>query len=148
MDAPITLLPAKGRHISFVMSSWARSNRRSDVGKLVPVSDYWDVVNPIIKRTLTESKTIVATDPEDSDHLYGFICYRPPEDGLDPILLHYVLVKQFARQRGIARRLLRAAGITKSSRATFTHKTDSAHRYLRDYRSDKTPYNILKGLGL
>lgn len=108
---PITLRYLEEADKNFIISSWARSLRDKDTGD--PTYNhpedgywYWRHIDGAIKNTFKICKYIVACDPEDPDHIFGYICY-------DGDIINYVYVKQPYRRMHIALRLIRE--VTESS---------------------------------
>lgn len=81
--------PANERDIPFVLSSWLKSYRQSEFAQPMPNEIYYDNHTQIIKNILSKAYTIMICDPDDDNHIYGFIC----AENTNKQILHYMYVK-------------------------------------------------------
>lgn len=105
---------------SFIFNSWLKSYRSSNFAKdqcnTVFFENYKKIVSDIIERSLI---TIVC-NPEDDNHLYGYIVFENlPGSNL---LVHYLYVKHTYRKQGIAKRLVDSVR-TSSNPILASHNT-------------------------
>ncbi len=93
---------------------------------------------PDSPRYLPQAQRLVASNLDDPDQIYGWICWN--KHGHRPAL-HYIYVKLPFRQFGVAKLLLMHAEITKATPMEFTHLTTGL-RHLRGYLTDFNPYRL------
>jgi hypothetical protein len=121
----------------FIVSGWSASLRGSRDIPLVPMTAYASIFRPIIERQLERANVLVAHG--ESGVLFGFIAYDPRMYVVGigrerRTLVGYVLYVYVAtpfRERGFARALFAAAGISPSQRFGYACRT----RWSRDLRS-------------
>lgn len=96
--------------LPFIVNAWLKSYRTAEPGATNTV--YFHEQKALILRLLNEQETLLAVDPEDPEHILGFVCWDPAKGGPDSWpTLHYVYVKFALRRNGLARELLHAAGL-------------------------------------
>lgn len=115
--------PALPEDMRFVRSSWLQSFADSDFARILTPKDVWerreasneyyDCQRLIIEVCLDTAAIYVDADTNMIDG--WLVC--------EPGLVHYVYVRQSARGRGVARRLLEAAGIHASGHVEYTHRS-------------------------
>lgn len=91
---------------SFIFNSWLKSYRSSNFAKdqcnTVFYENYKKIVNDIIDRSMLT----VICNPEDENHLFGYIVFeRLPGANL---LVHYIYIKHTYRKNGLAKALINA----------------------------------------
>ena len=105
--------PMRPDERGFVISSWLLSYRKSMSAGIVPMDRWWEIMEPVVARYLARSRVIVAADPTETTRtadLFGHVVYETPPGRLP--FVWYVYVKHDYRRNGLARGLLRTAGIT------------------------------------
>lgn len=95
VDYPVVLVPSEERDLGFIIAHWIESNRPH----YVPISAWKHAVRESVLGAVTGGKVVVAHDPLDRDHLYGF---SVSVDGV----LRYVFVKNSRRRAGLGRALV------------------------------------------
>jgi hypothetical protein len=98
---PILLRQMREPDESFVFNSWLRSYRKGV--PTAPSNIYYFGQHKVISDILKRSLVMLAIDPEDHEHIYGWVCYEPRELMTG---LHYVYVKHAFRRLGIASTLI------------------------------------------
>lgn len=123
----VTLRPLNNGDLSLILSSWLRgAYHLCPAFRDMPKSLFYGLHEPNVKRILSLSDTIVATDVEDPTHVLGFITSR---DYRHFSILHWIYVKQQFRHFGLARHLLSQTKIF--GRPTFTsHETIDSQKIL------------------
>ena len=117
---------------NFILSSWCESYRRSDWSG--PMSDklYFDAQRAHITELLSRPSTRViccyATSEAPPDDLLGYIVYGPG-------VVYYTYVKFLFRKNGVARELLKRAGITLP--CSYPFKTRAAIEYTKAHHGWK-----------
>lgn len=161
-DVPTLIRPAGRDDVHFILSSWLKSfdryafafpsmahcdckhcgrrnahTPREQPRRPVPKEAYYEGQEALAKHILADSTTqvLVAVNPDDLDQIFGWACATKQS----PPVLHYVYVKSFAREKGIATALLKDLGITKERKATYTHRT-YASKYLDAFTRFYNPY--------
>lgn len=108
MKPPLFLRHAHKNDYNFIYNSWLKQIEGSystfGISKKVFYSIYPNVITDLLK----SSKTIVAVDSTDHEHIYGYITFFPHYEG-NNIILHFVFVKSSFRRWGIANALKQAA---------------------------------------
>lgn len=124
--------PANATDLEFVVASWVDSYRNSHFSGPIPMPMYRDVMTAsvrwILNRPGIEIWVAFKPDERPPDDLYGWVCiegavpmrvreWDPVQrltvdvEHIAPIVVHYAYVKQMFREKGIAKRLLLAAGV-------------------------------------
>lgn len=121
---------AQEQDMRFVVRSWVDSYRTAYAAGLIQMRTWREVMEPQVQAVLDRPgcRVWVAYAPDEDDDradLYGW-CAAEPEH--DQPLLHYVFIKHAYRKMGIARGLLRKAGIDPERPFTYTCKTAAAAR--------------------
>ena len=121
----IQLREARPDELSHVIDSWARSYARfSKIPHDIAPHVWHRLYRVGIRDILSEPDTrvVVATLSDLPDEVIGWVCWTTFVD--HPLNLHYVFVKQEARRRGIASRLVRCALQNVGTRGyRATHRT-------------------------
>lgn len=90
--------------VPLITATWLRTYR-SNSRWIVRIMEgcYFNEHNSLIKKALINSRTIVACDPSDPEHIIGYLVgvNRKKAD-----YLHYIYVKQIFRRHGVAGELL------------------------------------------
>ncbi len=128
----ITIRPMADGDLSFVMSSWKKSNR--DSSKL-PNGLYFNVMQHRIHGILEDDKTklLVATAKASPDFIMGWACANRG-------ILHYAYTRQSFRRARVATRLLDALGLLEP--LTVTHWTHSAEGVSKKHRFRYEPERL------
>ena len=85
--------------IPFIYASWLTSYRHEE-DKMTNTM-YFEKFKKILTSILEKSHVIVACSEEDPEHVYGYIVYEKK----DPVIVHYILVKQTFQRLGIGTKL-------------------------------------------
>lgn len=115
--------PAAVGDRAFVLSSWKRSYHESPVvawSQRTPEgrAAYYAWVNRVLPDVLEDSRCVMAANPLDPEHVFGWACAGAG-------ILHYAYVKQEYRRQRIARRLLAHLGLGGDAPLRCTHWTDA-----------------------
>ena len=104
---------------AMIMDSWLRSGLQypifaSEVGRppirlRVPGALLLSQSRTFLKSLIPSSQLLVLCNPEDNDHIMGWICYEEE----DPCL-HFIFIKFNFRRMGMGRRLLSETGLPQS----------------------------------
>jgi GNAT superfamily N-acetyltransferase len=133
----VTVRAMRASDEAFVYSSWLRSYEDSDWAKSRWAAPYRKTQSALIEQ-LVESNLVYVVEAVDGTpgglDLDGWIC------GWPEALVHYVFVRQSARGRGVARELLGALQIDKTTPAVYTH-----HARLLDLRRVPGAWRFDKG---
>lgn len=101
---PHQIRGAVATDLGFLVKSWVQEHRHSPASKGVPDDLYFASQRKLVLALLRRAWSLVAVDPADADHLYGFVVFE-----LAPPRLHWVYVKEAYRRAGLGEALLRAA---------------------------------------
>jgi GNAT superfamily N-acetyltransferase len=102
----VTLRNLRPDDYNFVLSSWLKSYRNSRFGKGFTNEVYYRSQTDAILGLLSTARVVVACDPTDERHVFGYAVGQESPDGAQ-FWLHYCYVKKFYRRLGIARQLVR-----------------------------------------
>jgi L-amino acid N-acyltransferase YncA len=123
--------------LNFIMSSYLKSYRTAGDNTRMTNEVYFFNYKKIIARILERCQCLIACDPEDEAHLYGYILYEMIEDM--PVL-HYVYVKHVYRYLGIAKQLAEKA-IGKDNKAIVaSHVTKIFDNVSKKYNIYYNPF--------
>jgi GNAT superfamily N-acetyltransferase len=134
-EAPLVIRDGEEDDRPYILSTWLNAFALSRTARMIDRPLYFVEQKKVIERLLTRSRVRVAVNPEDLNHIFGYIVGEPPfESGI--ALVHYCYVKSDYRELGIGRRLIRS--ITEGARrALFTHLPPATIERPRD--SKKLP---------
>ena len=101
---PIRIRPAAKADEAFILSSWKLSYLDAPINAWARATEsgrgaYYAYMNAQLPRIMAQARTIVAHNPIDNEHLFGWACATAN-------LVHYVYVKSDYRRDSIAERLL------------------------------------------
>lgn len=137
---PIQIIQGAEDHRGHIIGSWLHSYLESSrLCARIRRGTYFAEQEPRIHRLIDRSIVLVASNPADPWHAYGFVVAEPPG------LLHYVYVKPMYRRQKVASRLLKAVGLTEGFE--FTHLCDAnpsknvnTEAIRRHYGAEFNPY--------
>jgi GNAT superfamily N-acetyltransferase len=98
------LAPATGVERDPILSSWLQSYRTADAAGLISEKRWGKVMSTEMNSILARARVVVARG-DDPGTFYGWVAFERPG------LLHYVYVWLPYRGRGVARALVRGAGL-------------------------------------
>lgn len=103
--------------LPLIIRTWVSCNRRSPASWGVPTPVYLTGQRALVLRILGVSCAIVAVDPDDDAHVYGYVVWQAPS------VVHYLFVKEAYRRVGLASTLLAAARrqLEPADGFSFTH---------------------------
>jgi len=128
----IRFRPAIAEDRPFIRSGFSASLRMSRDVPLIAMSDWADIMHPVIDRVLDRVSAIVAH----GEVLQGFIAFEPG-------YVVYIYVAQPFRRNGIARGLFDAAGIDPGSRFDYACRTKASWECRHKYPlAEFNPYRI------
>ena len=88
-----------------IFNSWLKSAQKSNFSRNIHASVYFPNHHKIIDDILQRAKTLVAVDPNDASHIFGFIVAEKVEG---VCVFHYIYIKHLYRDVGIGQQLLNA----------------------------------------
>lgn len=140
LDDKLMVRPKTDNDMSFIYSSWLRSNRGSVMSTKIPNNTYYHEHKKVINFLLKEREISIdiLCSKDDPDHILGFISY---ENGI----IHFLYIKYSYRKMGFANFLLeKVSNNSDIAFKTITHYNN----YLRDKLAlfDFNPY-LLSNLG-
>ena len=104
---------------AMILDSWLRSGLQypiftSEVGRppirlRVPGTLLLSTSRTLLKSLIPRSSVLVLCDPEDKDHMMGWICFEKENP-----CLHFLFIKFNFRRMGMGRRLLLETGLPES----------------------------------
>jgi GNAT superfamily N-acetyltransferase len=114
---PIQIRYAGKEDEAFIFATWLNSYRKSGFARNIRSSVYFPNHHKLVTALVGKSMVVVATNPEDDAHIYGWAC---AEVGMEMPIVHYVFVKELYRGFGIGKKLLESMKIT--GRFAYTHE--------------------------
>jgi hypothetical protein len=104
---------------AFIFNSWLKSYRSSDFAKSQCNVVYYENYKKIVSDIIGRSEITILCNPEDDNHLYGYIVFeRLPGDNL---LIHYLYVKHTYRRWGFAKAMVDAIRASQNPILTSHH---------------------------
>ena len=100
---PILHRAATSQDVPLIYSDWLRSYRRSPLTKHVPSAVYYSQHRALIDNLASRSRVVVLCNPDDTNQVYGWMCFELTPDVL---ILHYLYVKEDFRGFGLAKALV------------------------------------------
>lgn len=85
-----------------IIGPWSQEMRHAPWSRGMPDDLYFPAQKQVIKKLLRRAITLVAADPEDGWHTYGFVTF-------ETAMVHFLYVKDTFRRMGIGRKLLDSA---------------------------------------
>ena len=123
---------AEAKDLRFVHHSWARTLATEpylrDAGVSVSISA--KSFERFLDERLPEMVTIISCNPEDPDQIFGYIT---GERGC----IHFLYVKEYIRQEGIASDLIK-----RFSAKTYSYASQTAKRLARKYKLQFNPFHL------
>lgn len=107
--------PSRPGDSHLIADSWRRSYEDSEFARTPSLDVYIRSQRAAVLMALEGGEAVVAHDPEDDDHLLGWLCFRRPD------VLHYIFVKDFSRGKGIGRALFQHVFPPGTERVYATH---------------------------
>ena len=111
----------------FVYSAWCKAIRREPTYARVESSILYTRLKARIGRLMRQGRTIVACDPDDMTHTYGFVCFDPK-----PLVLHWVYVKSVYWGMGLGASLFNEAIGDHQGVVICSHASEVAFVKLRE----------------
>jgi len=105
-NTPIIYRPPTPDDLTFIMSSWLKSYRNSDFANFLSNDVYYKSHAIVIQEILDRSNVAMIVDPQDPNHLYGYIVF---ENFKGSFVLHYIYIKYAYRNLGLCKDALQAA---------------------------------------
>lgn len=100
---PHGLRAARVGDVPFIAKGWCSEMRSAPSSRFVPKDVYWPMQQALIHSLLAVSRVAIAHEPEDDNHVYGAIVFRPPN------VVHWIQVKGCFKRLGLGRALFEAA---------------------------------------
>ena len=124
MTAQFTIRAMRASDRNFVLATWLKSYRQSSCGGVLPYRYYRQVYTALINSVLERANVLVATAPDDTNAIFGYLVYLPGCGcpGVDDASVVYAFTKQIYRRMGICTALLTAAGFSKPYRHSMRTK--------------------------
>lgn len=116
--------------------TWKRSFRDSPFAGPIPNHIYHRVYGEVLDYLMEREdvRVEIAANPDFEHQVFGYVV---TEEGFDAPTLHWIYVKRVYRGYGVARELLKRAGIDPQSRFYYTFKGPQARKL-----TQKTPLAI------
>jgi len=133
--------------VSYITSTWMNSYRsNNNFPKEMKHRIYSAEHNRIINRLLSKVNVLVACDPEDENHIFGYLVYNNLESA-DLDVFHYIYIKSPLQKNRVATDLIEEAKTSK--KAVYTHKNQKAQwiadKLLKNYEEvNFNPYLFFK----
>lgn len=137
---PIQIRKAEPRDKAFILATWKRSYQESPVMRWTQSTEagrsaYFAHVNRTCAGLLDKSHALVAYNPVDDEHCFGYVVCEPNK------VVHYLYIKRDYRRQRIASRLLEAGTFKAEAALPVSHYTEA----LRTMRGER--WRFLPELG-
>ena len=116
MEMPVEIRTGVAEDVPLILNSWMKAHRESDECKFLDYTLYHKMFRPILVNILSRSSVIVAHNPEDVNHIYGYAVVEYVDTDT---VLHYCYSKYTFRRFGVCRQLLEFAIPTVGQTPTF-----------------------------
>ncbi len=124
----LLIRPAIAEDAPYILSAWTRSYHRDFIGNFFRP---WELYLPAARARIADilardtTNVLVAALPDNPDFIVGYLVWE--EDSNGKSIIHYVQVKGGWKKRGIAKFLLRKAGIDIREPLFVSCVTDICH---------------------
>ena len=125
---------------SFIYSSWLKSYRNSPNAANMPNQVFYDNHKRIIQNIINTAQVSIICSSEDSDHIFGFICWEPTDSNFD--IYHYLYIKYPYRKMGLANYLFDSIGGNSGGTIVITHYNNNLRRKSTELGMIYNPYLI------
>lgn len=145
---PHIMRAAEEADVAFLRDPWVQEMRHSPWCKGIDGETYFPQMKLFVSRLLRRSSTLIACNPENPTHIFGFVTFHAPT------YLHWIYVKSAYQKIGLGHELLEAArqhGLDERLVATqasgkcfdkFDRKHERIHvGYFSDERSIKVTFD-------
>lgn len=108
--------------LPLILNSWLKRYRSAIHPRLVTDRVYYESQHAVIRKIFDNPalKVVVACDPEDTNHVYGYAVAEDLAPGW--VMIHWVYTKGAFRKFGVAKHLLQTV-IGDATRVQYSHKT-------------------------
>lgn len=89
--------------LAFIMSTWLKGQRHQGDRSFMTNRTYFDNEKKRIEKILSKSFIVIICDPEDSNHVFGYLAYNMLGD---IFIIHYAHLKKAFRKLGLMSALL------------------------------------------
>lgn len=139
-DLPIAIREPSEADVSFLFSSWLKSNRKGTFCNFVDDTIYYNEQHKLVERLLLTSKVLMAVDPSDAGNILGYIVYET----IDNIMvIHYAYTKHTYRCMGVFNALFAATGHDRNLGGAHTHSNPLGGRLAMKFNLIYHPYILL-----
>ncbi len=105
---PHTLRPYAETDLPVAVHAWTQELRHSGFSRSVPDNVYFPEQRRLVTALVCASTTLVACNPEDANHVFGYVCGVRGVPGSSVSVLHWLYVKSVYRKVGLGALLLDA----------------------------------------
>lgn len=133
---PIKLRPPSIQDKEFILNSWLKSNRNSDLTNYINNNLYYNYYDKLVKNCLMRSQATIACNPEDENHVYGYLVYELLGD---IFIINYVYVKKTFRELGVAKQMLTAVYPEFGQVESFITHIDKTLSVIKEDKVTKEP---------
>ena len=134
---------------AMIMDSWLRSGLQypifaSEVGRppirlRVPGALLLSQSRTFLQALIPSSQLLVLCNPEDNDHIMGWICYEKENP-----CLHFLFIKFNFRRMGMGKRLLSESGLPQSPDECEVSWRTPALNFFKNHKWVWNPYRSMK----
>lgn len=135
--SPITIRPVRDTDINFILSTWLREYKQSDICRRMRDREYFDSYEPMIKEVLARSSPLIACFSSDEDVIAGYLVREYQSDAN---CIHFAFTKDSLRKMGIFKSLIKEANFTGG--VYFTHWTSPVNSLINKYDFIYNPWRI------
>lgn len=124
----------------FIYNSWLRSHRDGNHSGYMSNTVYYDNHKLVIKDILNTAKTVMLVNPDDSDHIFGYLCF---DDSYSVPIIHYCYIKEPFRKFGLASNVVKEI-FPEANEIFVTHATSLFSEIEKRFNVIFNPYLIYK----
>lgn len=103
MTPKLRFRPLRNEDKDFIYHSWLKNYKNSRFAKQIPHDLFYKHHTPIVHDIVEHEEVIVACNPDDIDHIYGYLVGEYVEEGA---CIHWIYVKGSFKRFGIATALI------------------------------------------
>lgn len=146
---PYKLRPSKASDNDFIYGSWLESFRHGPISLSIELKGpeglhkralleseiYYRNYRKVIDRVLSASRVDVLCNPEDEDHVFGFIVHRNLAHNVNAV--SFIYIKQPFRRMGLSDILLKEI---KDSNLVATHAKQNVVKFIKKHGMIYNPF--------
>ena len=102
------------------MRSFIKGSQENAIASLIDPLEYYHAFKKQADKTISRSHVLICCDPDDVNHLYGYLIH---ERLGDDTALHFAFVKKVYRRMGVFKAMMEKVPSQSVTLTCFTYKT-------------------------